>query len=244
MVDFTGGTWRSLIDGSEVSAIPDSLVLQYAATNVSGGDTTWSDDNEVADMTLTGGETDTTVDDVEALGFDGTDDHGNIDLPSDFEGDGLNEFTVEFSISTTTSDNGRVFEQRNNDENQDLGFIMNSGPTGTGGFLWVFDDDNGDRFRFGPDSDPNLNDGERHDISIIIEDAVNHEATVIIDESEIGIDVTDSDSPNSFTTWDNEMGIAARNDGGSMNNHLEVDVLAMRWYSEAIEDQTINKYPL
>ena len=28
MVDFTGGTWRSLIDGSEVSAIPDSVVLQ------------------------------------------------------------------------------------------------------------------------------------------------------------------------------------------------------------------------
>ena len=26
MVDFTGGTWRSLIDGSEVSAIPDAFV--------------------------------------------------------------------------------------------------------------------------------------------------------------------------------------------------------------------------
>ena len=26
MVDFTGGTWRSLIDGSEVSAIPDTVV--------------------------------------------------------------------------------------------------------------------------------------------------------------------------------------------------------------------------
>jgi len=28
MVDFTGGTWRSLIDGEEVSAIPDSAVMQ------------------------------------------------------------------------------------------------------------------------------------------------------------------------------------------------------------------------
>ena len=27
MVDFTGGTWRSLIDGSEVSAIPDSALI-------------------------------------------------------------------------------------------------------------------------------------------------------------------------------------------------------------------------
>ena len=31
MVDFTGGTWRSLIDGSEVSAIPDSVVARYSA---------------------------------------------------------------------------------------------------------------------------------------------------------------------------------------------------------------------
>ena len=29
MVDFTGGTWRSLIDGSEVSAIPDTQNLQH-----------------------------------------------------------------------------------------------------------------------------------------------------------------------------------------------------------------------
>ena len=28
MVDFTGGTWRSLIDGSEVSGIPDTVVLR------------------------------------------------------------------------------------------------------------------------------------------------------------------------------------------------------------------------
>ena len=31
MVDFTGGTWRSLIDGSEVSAIPDSVVGRFNA---------------------------------------------------------------------------------------------------------------------------------------------------------------------------------------------------------------------
>ena len=29
MVDFTGGTWRSLIDGSEVSAIPDTDIAQF-----------------------------------------------------------------------------------------------------------------------------------------------------------------------------------------------------------------------
>ena len=34
MVDFTGGTWRSLIDGSEVSAIPDSVVDSLESGNL------------------------------------------------------------------------------------------------------------------------------------------------------------------------------------------------------------------
>ena len=37
MVDFTGGTWRSLIDGQEVSAIPDSVVSR-PDDNDEGGD--------------------------------------------------------------------------------------------------------------------------------------------------------------------------------------------------------------
>jgi len=39
MVDFTGGTWRSLIDGSEVSAIPDSGGDHQWNTNEGGGTT-------------------------------------------------------------------------------------------------------------------------------------------------------------------------------------------------------------
>ena len=41
MVDFTGGTWRSLIDGSEVSAIPDSADLNIVASDYDGGNNNW-----------------------------------------------------------------------------------------------------------------------------------------------------------------------------------------------------------
>ena len=47
MVDFTGGTWRSLIDGSEVGAIPDELDNQYRGfdSGVNPGETVdpWPD---------------------------------------------------------------------------------------------------------------------------------------------------------------------------------------------------------
>ena len=58
MVDFTGGTWRSLIDGSEVSAIPDDgLAHRYKADDLSLSDgdsvSTWSDLAGSDDLTQT-----------------------------------------------------------------------------------------------------------------------------------------------------------------------------------------------
>ena len=50
MVDFTGGTWRSLIDGSEVVAIPDRVVNRAPLDD--GAGTTFSDAVGDADGTL------------------------------------------------------------------------------------------------------------------------------------------------------------------------------------------------
>jgi len=59
MVDFTGGTWRSLIDGSEVIAIPDSAIAQFDASELSLDDsdpvTTWPDELGNYDLTDAGG---------------------------------------------------------------------------------------------------------------------------------------------------------------------------------------------
>ena len=55
MVDFTGGTWRSLIDGSEVVAIPDSAVLHVVAGDYDEGTGSWPDQSgEGNDLTAVG----------------------------------------------------------------------------------------------------------------------------------------------------------------------------------------------
>ena len=58
MVDFTGGTWRSLIDGQEVSAIPDSAIAQYNAKELDLNDQdtvlTWTD--AAGSLDATGGD--------------------------------------------------------------------------------------------------------------------------------------------------------------------------------------------
>jgi len=55
MTDFTGGEWRSLVDGTVVSAIPDSGDLQarFTVESVSANTDTWSD--ELGNYNLTGG---------------------------------------------------------------------------------------------------------------------------------------------------------------------------------------------
>ena len=54
MVDFTGGTWRSLIDGSEVGAIPDAQDLQAVYAIDDGSDLTVTDSEGNNDGTITG----------------------------------------------------------------------------------------------------------------------------------------------------------------------------------------------
>ena len=58
MVDFTGGTWRSLIDGSEVSAIPDTVKYQLNALDLTGfadGDTVSQWQETITETDVAGG---------------------------------------------------------------------------------------------------------------------------------------------------------------------------------------------
>jgi len=81
MVDFTGGTWRSLIDGSEISAIPDTLGNRYnaAETGVSDAENVdpWPDIIGNVDLTAEGTPTlDTTgINGVEAVSYTSNDAH-------------------------------------------------------------------------------------------------------------------------------------------------------------------------
>ena len=104
MVDFTGGTWRSLIDGSEVSAIPDTELLRWPINEGSGDSIT----DEVTGKTAT---TTASWDEGQwfedwALDFDGTDDR--LSYSTSF-GD-LSEFTLLIECSIHESPDGNDYQ--------------------------------------------------------------------------------------------------------------------------------------
>ena len=86
MSDYT--TWRSLVDGEEISLIPDSVVHQWNTQELSGysdGDTVTTFDDRVGSVDGSGQATyrDSSINDNPALEFDGIDDK--------FDLDGINE---------------------------------------------------------------------------------------------------------------------------------------------------------
>ena len=239
------GSLRNVSVG--IDAIPDSVVLQYFATEVNGGSSTWPDDVETQDMGLTGGETDATLSDgSESLEFDGANDTGDIPVPSNFDEDGMHEWTLEIAfefdftgdnedlINTRESDGQQFLLSPNRDEN-------NATDDGNMGFRF---DDGTDRFRFSFQDNPNLNDGNRHDLTLIMNDMTRNDATLILDGDEKSITTNETEGPDSWSAWSLPFQIAARNNDGSIDRHMPVEIGAMRWHDEAIEGQTIDDaYP-
>jgi len=235
-------------DGSTVfRGIPDSVVLQYFATEYSQGDSTWPDDTETAAMSITGDPQDATLSDgSESLNFNGTDDEGLVTLPESLEGGDLNAFAVEFAFETSLADNDfDVVFGLVNDSGQGFRSFFNNDEDGNadgGNADFLLEDPTGNRFRFSFSTNPNLNDGSRHDLTIVIDDASNNNATLILDGSEETVAVGTAGSPSNFEAWDYDMGHAARNNQGSTDRHSDIEIGAIRWHDEAISNQTIDDY--
>ena len=102
MVDFTGGTWRSLVDGAEISAIPDGLVYGWLHDEGSGDTTT----DSVEDLTVEFNNIDWVEDSDHVGGW-------SIDLNESNEGDILaplesnQPITAEFSFVVNSSGSRR-----------------------------------------------------------------------------------------------------------------------------------------
>jgi hypothetical protein len=253
--DITGAT----IDGQEVqeitidgqtvfSAGPDP-VIQYLATTYTQGDATWADDataDGAQDMSITGDPQDGTLSDgSESLVWDGSNDFGRTTLPTSLEASGLREFSVEFAFEYSDSAFNALCGLVNDDSNQRLVVLLgidsnlNSSP---GNILMQLFDDNRSKFEFGPSSNPNLDDGNRHDVSIVIEDSTTNSASIFIDGSEVSISTNNTGSPSNFVAWDDGMVHAAREQSSIIQN-LNGEIGAVRWYDSAIASQTINDYP-
>ena len=236
MTEFT--TWRSLVDGAEITAIPDSVLLQYFATQVTGGDTTWPDDNGVKDMSLTGDETDTTLSDgSEALSFD-TSDVGTIDPPTALEGDGLQEFAFEFAIQTTQTDQGQIIRADDGDQQfviwQNIDEDFNND---TGNIHVRLRDDTGAGFEFACDDPPNTADENRHNVSVDFPDTTSELPEIIIDGDVQNLTFRDDTNPTDFVDWVDTFDLFS-----DVSNEWQGDVGAVRFHSTSIAEQTIDVY--
>jgi len=232
----------------EWSEIPDSAVLQYYADTWSSGDATWTDDLGNADISLNGGPSEGTLSDgSEAISTDGTDDRGELTLPAEFEGSSLNEFSIEVALQYSHSDETNWFGLRQGSTSQWIQVYANRDYTNAsdaGNFYFTLKDNSDNTIWVGPSSNPNINDGNRHDVSIIINDSTVPDVSIIIDGSSVSVsyDSSRQDSLSDFGTWDRPLQIWARDLDGPIGNYFAAEMGAMRWHDSAISEQTINYY--
>jgi len=250
--DITGAT----IDGTDVteitvdgqtvfSGIPASVVLQYFATTYSQGDGTWEDDAGDANMSLSGDFQEATLSDgAESIDSDGSDDHGLVTMPSSLESSGLTAFSVEFALEFSDTTQASLFGQINNgsqlclvNANQEAGASFDAGNV-----RFLLQDVDGDRIDCGPDTNPNLDDGNRHDVSFVVNDAATNDVEMLIDGTSVTLTFGTSEGPDNFEAWDRDMAHFARNNAGTIDNHLDIEYGAIRWHDQAITQQTIDDY--
>ena len=150
MVDFTGGTWRSLIDGQEVSAIPDSGGTHQWNYDEGSGDT-FADSIATLDGTLVNNPS--WASDAGAGGsyvvLNGTDQYGDLGSESrteftHFTENGVGTWakwikpantTDRMSVAVSTSDSAFVGTELR----VDSGEVQWRCYTGDGNFPWVSD---------------------------------------------------------------------------------------------------------
>lgn len=241
-----------LLSDGAINQLADSIVLQYFATTWSQGDATWPDDNGIQDMSVNGDPQATTLSDgSDGIAWDGVDDWGQITFPSSLEGASLEQSAVEFSLQWSHSNTIEVLMGANNDTSSSTQLVTielnrdQAFNTAAGNFYARILDQDGNGVHFAPSSNPGLNDGGRHDISIIFDDLTQPTVSVIIDGSSVSLSFNGQDPADNLGTWAQDVGVAARNgDGGSATDrYAEVNIGAIRWHDEAISGQTIDSYP-
>jgi len=240
-------------DGSEISevrtgagdvlfsAIPDSVVTQFSPSTYSNGDSTWTDDVGSNDISITGDPQRSTFSDgTNSIEGDGADDFGAFNIPTEWNGDSIEVASIEWELQTTDSTNARwwgVDDSTLNTQriacfgNNDVGF------NGTvGQFVVVVEDDNGSRLDMSPSSNPNLNDGNKHKVSVIFNDLTNNDVSIIIDGSSVAVDTEFNGKPTAFKSWGDNMRLWDLNNSSVP---IAADIGLFRLHDINISSQTI-----
>ena len=239
--------WKSLVDLHEYSAIPDGLGLQYSATTWSENDSEWQDDTDTSNMSNMSSFSEATLSDgSDAIEGDGVDDHGLIPLPDDFEGDSLKEFAIEFCVQydDDTGSAWHVLGFSDEDSGQWIQATLNQDnfDDSAGNLTFRLEDTNGNVLQASPESNPNLDDGQRHDVSIIVSDSTNSNMSIVIDGNDQNLNFNDQGDPFEFTVWSDDLPTWARR-RPDIEQNAPIKIGAFRFWTEDPSEQTINEYP-
>lgn len=239
------GSLRNISTG--VDAIPDSVVAQYYGTTWTQGDAIWQDDAGIdgaQDISLTGGPQSVTLSDgAEALAFDGVDDYGIHTVP--LSGSELNSWTWEFAVSWSHSQDEEAYSLIDSVNNQLIQFRLNidgSFASDAGNFLFRVRDLDGNQLSAEIDEAASLNDGNRHNITIRVNDASADDVDIITDGTSRPVASAFAESPSNFGSWNDSIPVGAVNNAGTIQDYADIDIGAVRWHQSAISQPTISDY--
>lgn len=227
--------------------IPESALVQFRGSTFTTGDGVWSDDTSNGyNASFTGDlQEDTLSDGAAAVRSDGTDDGATHPMPSELDGNGFDKSTTEFAIQTTQTDQAWAWGITTSGSNWYCSINVDQGfNSDSGNFLVFCEDSNGRAFAAAPSTNPGINDGNRHDITVILNDSSNENVEIIIDGSNVSvsIDSRGTSGPSGFD-WGAEMGLFASN-SGSLGNYSNIALGIWRMHDTNIDNQTISGYPL
>ena len=235
------GSLRNVSVG--IDAIPDTVTTQHFATSWSENDSIWSDDVDDKDMSIPDGFEDTTLsDDSEAISGDGN--RSSYQVPTSFEADNLTdgvaiELVIETSISAQT---GLIGSSREGDQAFEI--ILNTDQNlnaDAGNIAALIRDSDDNRFEFSPESNPQLDDGSRHDITLVVTDTANNDGNWIIDGDDLGSEIGSSGGPNNFDNWEEDWGAWGFGNRQPFEDYTGA-IAATRFHNNSIDTQTINQY--
>ena len=240
--------WRSLVDGAEIdvgAAIPDSVVAQHSPDTFETNDGQWDDDFGGDPFVVEEGsfESDVFADNSPSI-FGTETDAMSRNWP--IGGSDLQSWAIEFEIqySSDNIDNGNQVVGSDDDDQE---FFVNAdvdeGFNDDQGNIRITVDDNaGNRIRMAPSTNPGLNDGERHAVSISYLDTTVPDVKVIIDGNDQALSFDTKNSLDSFVNFDSGLGMWAidrTGRGEGFRTPFEGHIGKTRIHDEGIEDQTI-----
>jgi len=229
--------------------IPDSVVIQHTATGYSQGDSTVPDDvasDGSQDLSLNESIPEATLSDgSDSIQFDDDSQFGAVTLPSEFEGASLNSWTLEIAAQFDST-RGRWGIANSNGQMIRIGWNANANFNDENGqFYFELADSDDSTVQCEPSSNPNIDDGNRHDISFSVHDAANNDVDIIIDGANQTLNFAQTGNPDNFGTWGGDMLYNAFNNlaAGGIIDYQKSNVGAVRWHNTAIGSQTIGGYP-